>query len=110
MHWHSEQTLRLDVRLGPDDLVQYLKLTLRGYEQPDGFAMRLPFLAVAQADLLLTERRAFIHGMLTRSGLALSRSDWRSLGAHLRSAHGVRSVVADRHGRRVTYNASFLQG
>lgn len=80
------------------------KLTLRAYDQADGYAMRVPFVAVMQADLMLEEGTAFVHAAMTRSGQALTRDQWRSAGRLLRESYGVRSVIADRRGKSARFD------
>jgi hypothetical protein len=104
-HWHAEETLRLDVRTGPDSWMRLRKLTLRGYDQADGYAMRVPFVAVLQADVLAEDGRAFVHAAMTRNGLPLTRDQWRAAGRLLKDSYGVRSVIADRHGKPVRFDS-----
>lgn len=99
MNWHAEVTLQLRVQIGGGAWLDFRRYTLRAYAEPGGYEARRPFDAVAQADLL--GDKAFLHAMLRRDGLELSREAYRSL-ATLLAQFGVRQVTASRHGVDVT--------
>ena len=103
MHWHAELTLQLRLLVGPGEWLDVRKLTLRGYSEPGGYEARRQFDAVLQADVLGS--RAFLHGMLRRDGVDLSRRDWRGIAQLLSGGFGVVEGVADRHGREVVMDA-----
>lgn len=106
MHWHAEVTMRLELQTGPGVWMRLQKLTLRGYLEPGGYEAHRPFDAVAQADVYAAEARAFIYGALRRDGAPLGRADWRDLARLLHADFGVRTAVADRHGREVVLPAA----
>lgn len=98
MHWHAELTLQLRLQRGDGLWLEQSRYTLRGYSQAQGYARRLPFDAVLQADV--AGDRAHLHALLRRDGTELDRAAFRSL-AELLAGQGVRWVVAHRHGVRV---------
>lgn len=69
--------------------------TLRLYYEPDGYARRLPYLAVATVSLL--GARAWISGMHGQ----FDRAGWRAINDWLWS-RGVRSAEMERRGRIVS--------
>ena len=82
MHWHLAPTV----------------YTLRGYTQPDGFAQHAPFAATGQ--VLIVGDMAVVWGLLGNGQAPITLRD-RAAIAQLLRAHGVRTVMADRHGRVV---------
>jgi len=108
MYWHAETTFRLEIQTAPGRWFRLIRVTLRGYTEPGGFAAHLPFEAVGQADLLLEDRAAFVHATLSKGG-NLSRRAWKSLGLYLRDEHGIESLVMDRHGRTVDHALARLK-
>ena len=72
--------------------------TLRLYDEPDGYARRLPYRAVATASIM--GDRALLAGLHGR----FDRGGWRAIEAWLRS-QGVTSAAMERHGRIVTLGA-----
>lgn len=90
MYWHAEAP---DPR-NPDCL------TLRAYDEPDGFPRRLRFTAVGQARIL-GGGRAYLFGFLARSGRELRARDWVALLRLLAGQYGVSVVEAERRGRQV---------
>lgn len=102
MYWHAETTFRLDIQTAPGRWFRLIRVTLRGYAEPGGYASHLPFQAVGQADLFLEDRTAFVHATLTQGG-KLSGGAWKALGRFLRDEHGIDSLIMDRHGRTVVH-------
>lgn len=89
MHWHAQIT----------------SLTLRGYDEPDGFARHLPFMAVAQVEFL-SGGRCFIHGFLRADGKPIEIAAWKALRRMLREEFGVTEILADRHGDDTSYDTA----
>ena len=102
MHWHAETTFRIEIQVAPGRWFRLIRVTLRGYAEPGGYAEHRPFEAIGQADLILEDRQAFVHATLTKGG-DLSRREWKALGVLLRDEHGIDSLVMDRHGRTVAH-------
>ena len=69
--------------------------TLRLYDEPDGYAQRLPYKAVATVSLM--GDRAWISGLHGHFG----RTGWRAINDWLWS-RGVRSAEMERRGRIVS--------
>ena len=105
MYWHAEVTMELSVLTAPSKWLRIKKLTMRGYEKPNGYAMHIPFQAILQADVYAVEARAFLHGMLRIDGGDLKRQDYRGIARLLMDDHGVSTGCADRHGEEVVFDA-----
>lgn len=107
LYWHAERTFKLEILTGPGQWLRITKLTLRGYDQPDGYAQHLQFLAVLQAEVFQAlEVRAFLHGMLRMEGGQLRRQDYRGIARLLRDDYKVTTGCADRHGDEVIFSAA----
>lgn len=104
VHWHAEVTFELAVLTGPGRWLRVKKLTIRGYDEADGYARHIPFKAILQADVYQVEERAFLHGMLRIDGGDLRRQDYRGIAKLLRLDHGVSTACADRHGEEVAFD------
>lgn len=72
--------------------------TLRLYDEPDGYAQRLPYAAVCTVSIM--HRYATISALHGR----FDRDTWRAIEEWLRS-QGVTSAAMERHGRIVTLGA-----
>lgn len=83
---------------------QITSLTLRFYDQ-GGYAERTPFRASAQVEFL-GDHNVFVHAAVSRDGLPLNRRQWRALADLLRDAFGVKTIEAERHGRRVSWSTT----
>lgn len=106
MYWHAELTMRLDKLVRPGKWLMARHYTVRGYQVPNGYDLHMPFDAVAQADLDLADRTAFVHGAKTEPDLRLSVKSWRDLARYLRDEHGVLLLLADRHGQDMEYETA----
>ena len=106
MHWHAEVTMELSVLTAPSKWLRIKKLTMRGYEKPNGYAAHIPFQAILQVDVYSVEARAFLHGMLRVDGGDLRRQDYRGIAQLLVADYGVTSGCADRHGEEVVFDAA----
>lgn len=72
--------------------------SLRGYAQADGYATHAPY--IASGEVVIVCDTAVIWRLGRYDGRALTREDRAGL-ARILSEHGVRRVLADRHGQLV---------
>lgn len=80
---------------------QITSLTLRFYDR-GSYGEKSPYHATAQVEFL-GDQAVFVHAALRRDGAALNRQQWRALADLLRDQFGVKTIEAERHGRRVSW-------
>ncbi|PIL42029.1 hypothetical protein CR105_26400 [Massilia eurypsychrophila] len=79
----------------------YLAITpevssVRAYDEPDGYARRIPYLAIVTVTHL-TDTTAYLHGAVGK----VDREMWAATLNLLRE-RGVKTVMLERHGRMKT--------
>lgn len=83
---------------------QVTSLTLRCYPgDPDAsYAAAQPYTVMAQVELL-GSGYAYLHAMMTVTGAPFTRRQYMALCRLLQHKHDVTHLIAERHGKRVTY-------